>query len=140
VIHGMAFDGVREPSGGAQRVSGGQGWTGGDIRADYPAEAGMFAAREFTREDATHCQERTIAVRRITGSGLSVRRQKGREILLGDPHEGAQAVARRDGASLSDLLDDPQSTGLTTYRRLTDRPSQPTRCRPANRSPAHGFA
>jgi hypothetical protein len=35
---------------------------------------------------------------------------KGREILLGDPHEGAQVVgaqrgARRDGASLSDLLD-----------------------------------
>jgi hypothetical protein len=66
-------------------------------------------------------------VRRITGSGLSVRRQKGREILLGDPHEGAQAVgaqraglnpaargARRDGASLGDLLDGPQRAGLTT--------------------------
>ena len=31
-------------------------------------------------------------VRRITGSGLSVRREKGREILLGHAHEGAQAV------------------------------------------------
>src|SRR5215210_7964542 len=40
----------REPSGEAWEVSGGQGWTGGDIRENYHAEAGTFVAREFARE------------------------------------------------------------------------------------------
>src|ERR687898_421065 len=61
----MGWLSIREPSGGAQRVSGGQGGTGGDIRADYPAEAGTFAAREFTREGSSHCQEWTIVVRPV---------------------------------------------------------------------------
>ena len=85
-------------------------------------------------------------VRRITGSGLSVRRQKGREILLGDPHEGAQAVgaqraglnpaaggARRDGASLGDLLDGPQMAGLTTYGGGLTGPQIDPRAEPARR-------
>jgi hypothetical protein len=53
----------------------------GDIRADYPAEA-TFAAREFTREGSTHCQERTILARRVTRTRLPVHRRKGREIFL----------------------------------------------------------
>jgi hypothetical protein len=99
----MAFDGVREPSGGAQRVSGGQGWTGGDIRQTTLLK--LFAGREFTRESSSHCQERTIVVRRITGSGLAVRRQEGGEILLRDAHQEAQAVG-------------PQRAGLASHGPL----------------------
>src|SRR5687767_8268843 len=104
----MAFGSRRRSPTGLGRT----GRDGGDIRANYPAEAGTFAGREFTRENASHCQERTIVVRRITGSGLSVRRLKGREILLGDPHEGAQAVgAQRAGLPVNHRRG--RSRGLT---------------------------
>ena len=60
----------RESSGGTGSVSGGQEGTGGDIRENYPAVAGTFAAREFAREGGSACQHRTIVDRRITDQGF----------------------------------------------------------------------
>jgi hypothetical protein len=93
-------------------VFGRPGAARGDIREDYPAEAGTFAGREFAREGASNCQHRTIVVRKITCSGIPVGGEKAREILLGDPHEVAQAV----GAQRTVI--DPPTYGSDRHRAV----------------------